>query len=139
QQRLAGLFKLHLGGGRPIVVFSVRSLARRVLPRPALDARSLLVSLEMEQDRDELARKLTAAGYVKVPLVEDPGTFAVRGGVFDVWSPVDVQPARLEFFGDFIEKIRYFDPETQRSTREASQLSLCPAREIVLDDEGRRA
>jgi transcription-repair coupling factor (superfamily II helicase) len=139
QQRLAGLFKLHLGGGKPVVIFSVRSLARRVLPRPALDARSLLISLEMEQDRDELARKLTGAGYVKVPLVEDPGTFAVRGGVFDVWSPLDAQPARLEFFGDLVEKIRAFDPQTQRTISELKELSLCPAREIVLDDEGRKA
>ena len=143
QARLAGLFHLHLADGPAdpprAIVLSVRSLARRVLPRPALDARSMLVSTEMEQDRDELARKLTAAGYAKVPLVEDPGTFAVRGGVFDVWSPVEPQPARLEFFGDLVEKIRFFDPLTQKSTREAAQLSLCPAREIVLDAEGRRA
>ncbi len=140
QQRLASLFRLHLGGDkRPVVLFSVRALARRVLPRAALDKRSLQISLEMEQDRDELARKLSAAGYAKVPLVEDPGTFAVRGGVFDVWSPLDAQPARLEFFGDFVEKIRAFDPLTQRTIRELNELSLCPAREIVLDEEGRRA
>jgi transcription-repair coupling factor (superfamily II helicase) len=143
QARLAGLFHLHLDDGPKdpprAIVLSVRALARRVLPRPALDSRSLLLSREMEQDRDELARKLTAAGYSKVPLVEDPGTFAVRGGVFDVWSPLEAQPARLEFFGDLVEKIRFFDPQTQRSTREATELSLCPAREIVLDAEGRRA
>jgi transcription-repair coupling factor (superfamily II helicase) len=147
QQRLASLFRLHLpdaprGGAdeaRPVVVASVRGLARRVLPRAALDKRSLLVSLSMEQDRDELARKLAAAGYARVPLVEDPGTFAVRGGVFDVWSPLDAQPARLEFFGDVIEKIRAFDPQSQRTIRELSELSLCPAREIVLDQEGRKA
>jgi transcription-repair coupling factor (superfamily II helicase) len=138
QQRLAALFRLHLGE-RPIVVCSVRSLARRVLPRAALDRRSLQISLELEQDRDELARKLTAAGYARVPLVEDPGTFAIRGGVFDVWSPLDPQPARMEFFGDFVEKIRAFDPQTQRTVRELTEVSLCPAREIVLDDEGRRA
>ena len=139
QQRLASLFRLHLGADAAVVVSSVRGLARRVLPRAALDKRSMLVSLEMEQDRDELARKLTAAGYIKTPLVEDPGTFAVRGGVFDVWSPLDAQPARLEFFGDLVEKIRAFDPQTQRTIREIGELSLCPAREIVLDEEGRKA
>src|SRR5262249_10281361 len=95
--------------------------------------------LEMEQDRDELARKLTAAGYLKSPLVEDPGTYAVRGGVFDVWSPLDAQPARMEFFGDLVEKIRAFDPQTQRTVAELKELSLCPAREIVLEEEGRKA
>jgi transcription-repair coupling factor (superfamily II helicase) len=139
QQRLASLFRLHLGEAVPVVVASVRGLARRVLPRAALDKRSLIVSLEMEQDRDELAKKLAAAGYVRAPLVEDPGTFAVRGGVFDVWSPLDAQPARLEFFGDVIEKIRAFEPQSQRTIRELPNLSLCPAREIVLDDEGRKA
>src|SRR5438552_15028804 len=139
QPRLASLFRLHLGAGAAVVVSSVRGLARRVLPRAALDKRSMLVSLEMEQDRDELARKLTAAGYIKTPLVEDPGTFAVRGGVFDVWSPLDAQPARLEFLGDLVEKIRAFDPQTQRTIREIGELSLCPAREIVLDEEGRKA
>ncbi len=142
--RLSGLFHLHLGDGDGqaaprAVVLSVRALARRVLPRGALDQRSLVLSLEMEQDRDDLAKKLVAAGYAKTPVVEDPGTFAVRGGVFDVWSPTDAEPARLEFFGDLVEKIRHFDPVTQRSVREVNELSLCPAREIVLDDEGRRA
>ena len=130
QQRLAALFRLHLGE-RPIVVCSIKSAA--------LDRRSLQISLEMEQDRDELARKLTAAGYARVPLVDDPGTFAIRGGVFDVWSPLDAQPARLEFFGDLVEKIRSFDPQTQRTSGDLKEISLCPAREIVLDEEGRRA
>src|SRR6267142_1560989 len=116
--RLAGLFHLHLGSAR-VVVLSVRGLARRVLPREALDSRSLQLAVEATQDRDDLAAKLTAAGYAKVPLVEDPGTFAVRGGVFDVWSPLD--------------------PQTQRSVRELSEVSLCPAREIVLDEAGRKA
>ncbi|HEX4383228.1 MAG TPA: CarD family transcriptional regulator, partial [Myxococcales bacterium] len=80
----------------------------------------------------------SAAGYNKSPVVEDPGTFAIRGGVFDVWSPLDPTPTRLEFFGDFIEKIRAFDPVTQRTIRELTELSLCPAREIVLDEEGRK-
>jgi len=136
--RLAGLFHLHLGGAQ-VVVLSVRALGRRVLPREALDQRSLQLAVEATQDRDDLARKLTAAGYAKVPLVEDPGTFAVRGGVFDVWSPLEAQPARIEFFGDLVESLRAFDPQTQRSVRELKELSLCPAREIVLDEPGRKA
>src|SRR5437879_11595615 len=136
--RLAGLFHLHLGGAK-VVVLSVRALGRRVLPREALDQRSLQIALEATQDRDDLARKLTAAGYAKVPLVEDPGTFAVRGGVFDVWSPLDAQPARIEFFGDLVESLRAFDPQTQRSIRELAEVSMSPAREIVLDDAGRKA
>jgi transcription-repair coupling factor (superfamily II helicase) len=136
--RLAGLFHLHLGNAR-VVVLSVRGLARRVLPREALDSRSLQLAVEATQDRDDLAAKLTAAGYAKVPLVEDPGTFAVRGGVFDVWSPLDAQPVRIEFFGDIVESLRAFDPQTQRSVRDLAEVSMSPAREIVLDDAGRKA
>src|SRR2546428_4206621 len=107
--RLAGLFHLHLGDAR-VVVLSVRGLARRVLPREALDLRSLQLAVDASQDRDQLAAKVTAAGYAKVPLVEDPGTFAVRGGVFDVWSPLDPQPVRIEFFGDTVESLRSVGP-----------------------------
>src|SRR5947209_17641950 len=72
-------------------------------------------------------------------MVEERVTYAIRCGVFDVWSPLEAQPARLEFFGDLVEKIRTFDPQTQRTVADIKEISLCPAREIVLDDEGRRA
>src|SRR2546428_3215505 len=136
--RLAGLFHLHLGNAR-VVVLSVRGLARRVLPREALDLRSLQLAVDASQDRDQLAAKVTAAGYAKVPLVEDPGTFAVRGGVFDVWSPLDPQPVRIEVFGGTAEGLRSVGPQTQRSVKELAEVSLCPAREIVLDEAGRKA
>ncbi len=143
QQRLSALFHLHLGDlpgdGVRAIVLSLRALARRAIPRGVLDARSLILSREMEQDRDELAARLVAAGYSRSPLCEDPGTFAVRGGVFDVWSPLATQPARLEFFGDLIETIKLFDPLSQRSGESLSELALCPAREIVLDEAGRKA
>jgi transcription-repair coupling factor (superfamily II helicase) len=143
QARMAGLFHLHLGAqpkdGPRAIVASVRALARRVLPRPVLDRRSVLLEPEMEQDRDDLAARLQAAGYARTPIVEDPGTFAVRGGVFDVWSPLLPYPARLEFFGDLIESLKQFDPLTQASTGPLKELPLCPAREIVLDAEGRKA
>src|SRR5438445_6508561 len=86
-----------------------------------------------------LAAQNPAAGYSTVPLVEDPGTFAVRGGVFDLCSPLAAQPVRIEFFGDTVESLRAFDPQTQRSVRELAEISLCPAREIVLDEAGRKA
>jgi len=142
QQRLSALFHLHLGDlpkdGVRAIVLSLRALARKALPRDILDARSLVLAIEMEQDRDDLARRLIAAGYSRSPLCEDPGTFAVRGGVFDVWSPLSDKPARLEFFGDLIETIKLFDPITQRSCEHKVELALCPAREIVLDEAGRK-
>ncbi len=134
--RLKALFLLHLQTPRAVVL-SARALARRVVPRRMLDERSLLVAKDQTLDRDELARRLTAAGYAHTPLVEDPGTFAVRGGVVDVWSPLADAPARLEFFGDTIESLRLFDVATQRTVRTLDELAICPAREFVLDDRTR--
>ena len=138
--RLRGLFDLHLGspaGGGWLVVLSARALARRVLPRAALDARSLLLAKDQTLDRDELAKSLVAAGYDSSPLVEDPGTFAMRGGVIDVWTPLSEAPARIEFLGDTIESLRLFDAATQRTLREVESLSISPAREFVLDETTR--
>lgn len=136
--RLAGLFLLQLGHRPAAIVVSARALTKRVLPARVLDACSDLVGKGSEVDRDELARKLVASGYQSVPLVEDPGTFAVRGGIVDVWSPVYPQPVRLEFFGDEVESLRLFDPESQRTVRELEQVYLSPARELLFNEETRR-
>ncbi|HET6922313.1 MAG TPA: transcription-repair coupling factor, partial [Anaeromyxobacteraceae bacterium] len=114
-ERLAALCRLHLDGGSPrAVVVSARALARRVVPRRAFDQGEILAA-GVSADREALARRLVELGYARVPLVEDPGTFAVRGGILDLWSPLDERPVRLEFFGDEVESLRRFDPDTQRT------------------------
>src|SRR5690606_2444627 len=80
----------------------------------------------------ELARQLERMGYLSAPLVEDPGTFSLRGGILDVFSPLLPQPVRLEFFGDTLESLRTFDPETQRTLTSRESLWLGPAREVLL-------
>src|SRR5690606_5715590 len=99
--------------------------------------KSQLLKVDHDCPIDELALSLTHAGYENVPLVEDSGTFAVRGGIVDVFSPLYANPARLEFFGDTIESIRFFDPDTQRTTGDATELSISPARDVLFDDETR--
>src|SRR4029453_11207124 len=88
-------------------------------------------------DRDALARKLANMGYQNSPLVEDLGTFSVRGGLIDVFSPLYDKPVRLEFFGDTIESIRAFDPETQRTVDSLKEIILLPAREVIVSEETR--
>ena len=73
-----------------------------------------------------LQEKLLAHGYVRTPEVETPGTFAVRGGVLDVWTPDGERPIRAEFFGDELESLRVFDPATQMSTGRISIAELPP-------------
>ena len=84
-------------------------------------------------DRDALLRRLTDCGYNSVTTVEDPGTFSVRGGIIDIFSPQRPRPVRLDLFGDEVETIKLFDPETQRSGAMVEDAVLLPAREIAFD------
>src|SRR3546814_6354190 len=67
-------------------------------------------------------------GYYRVETVGEPGEFAVRGGIVDVFPPGEEQPLRLDFFGDDLESLRRFDPLTQRTTGSATELALKPVR-----------
>ena len=84
-------------------------------------------------DRSRRARRAcwSRGGYARTPVVEDPGTFAVRGGVLDVFVPLYRFPLRIELFGDVVESIRFFDPETQRTMRAVDEVYLHPVRETV--------
>lgn len=78
---------------------------------------------------DSLLRTLDAAGYQRERLVVAPATFAIRGGIVDLWPVVDPEPVRIELFGDEVETLRRFDPATQRSTAALDAIELRPARE----------
>ncbi len=132
-ERLAGLARLASGPTDRIVVVSARALARKMIPTQGLIADTERIELDSSHDRDDLARRLVALGYQSVPMVEDPGTFAVRGGIVDVWSPIYEQPARIELFGDEVESLRLFDPATQRTSGSLESLQLPQAREILFD------
>src|SRR5205823_5687283 len=82
-------------------------------------------------DRESFLRRLTDAGYNAVTQVEDPGTFSVRGGIIDIFSPYHSKPIRLDMFGDEVESIRLFDPATQRTEREIDEAIVLPARETT--------
>jgi transcription-repair coupling factor (superfamily II helicase) len=139
-ERLAALGRLHLApGGVKAVVVSARGLARKVVPRRVLAAGAELLGKGVELPREALAARLVALGFARVPLVEDPGTFAIRGGIVDLWSPAEAAPVRLEYFGDEIESCRRFDPQSQRSEGDAGEVVLCPAREALFTEEGKAA
>jgi len=139
-ERLAALARLHLSAGTVrAVVVSARALARRMVPRAVFERHTELLGKGLAVDREALAAKLVALGYARVPLVEDPGTFAVRGGIIDVWSPLDEKPVRLELFGDEVESARSFDPDGQRTLGPVDEVVLCPAREALFTDEGKES
>jgi transcription-repair coupling factor (superfamily II helicase) len=139
-ERLAGLARLHLQPETvKAVVVSARGFARRAVPRSTFERGTDLLGKGLEIEREALALRLVELGYSRVPLVEDPGTFAVRGGIVDVWSPAEPLPGRLEFFGDEVESCRRFDPQTQRSEAEAAEILVCPAREALFGEAARAA
>ncbi len=139
-ERLSALARLHVAPERtPVVVVSARGLARRQVPRRIFEEGSDLLGPGVEIAREALAEKLVLLGFSRVPLVEDAGTFAVRGGIVDLWSPADAAPVRLEFFGDEVESCRAFDPQTQRSDADVAEVLLCPAREALFTADGKEA
>jgi transcription-repair coupling factor (superfamily II helicase) len=136
-ERLAGLTKLR--GGADAVVISAKALARKVLPPSVLEENTVSTSTGASLDRDAFSRRLVELGYQNVPLVEDPGGFSVRGAIVDVWPPTEAQPTRIELFGDEVESLRTFDPETQRTTGASSTLSIAPVREVLFRPSAKRA
>ncbi|MBX5484433.1 MAG: transcription-repair coupling factor [Myxococcaceae bacterium] len=136
-ERLGGLFHLAQHTRFPALVLSLRALQKRVIPPEVMQALSERIAVGEERERDGLARRLVEMGYASVPLVEDVGTFSVRGDIVDVFSPLYPKPVRLEFFGDTIESMRVFDPETQRTVDSVRALLLPPARELLFNDRTR--
>jgi transcription-repair coupling factor (superfamily II helicase) len=137
-ERLSTLFRLFHADPPDLLVCSVQALMRLTMPRPALDAASQLILKGQMIDRRELSEKLVRSGYLHVPLVEDPGSFAIRGGIVDLYSPLLPLPVRLELLGDEVESIRSFDPQTQRTVARLDSVFLGPVREIALDEESRQ-
>jgi transcription-repair coupling factor (superfamily II helicase) len=134
--RMATLF--HLAHDRPWSVLCVpaSALARKVVPRKELAKRADRIVAEQELDRDVLVRSLSEAGYLRVPVVEDPGSFAVRGALLDVWPPSSELPVRVELYGELVLSMKSFDPATQTTKKDAvdlRQVWLPPVREAILD------
>ncbi len=123
---------------RGIVVVSAATLMLRVAPRRhVIGSRfDLRVGHALNLDAEKL--RLEAAGYRNVPQVFDPGDFAVRGGLLDVFPMGARTPFRIELFDQDIESIRIFDPETQRSQEKIDAIELLPGREVPLDEASRQ-
>jgi transcription-repair coupling factor (superfamily II helicase) len=138
-ERLGALFHLRQGTPFPALVLSWRALHKRVLPPDVLDRLSEMVGLGQELDRDDFLRRLADMGYQSSPLVEDLGTFSVRGGILDVFCPLYARPVRIELFGDTVESLRLFDPATQRTVELLKEVTLIPAREVLFTEATQRA
>jgi transcription-repair coupling factor (superfamily II helicase) len=130
-RRMAVLFRLAHGFAPRVLVASAAALFRRVVPRAPFDALCEIIHAGATLDRDATVGALVRAGFSRAPVVEDPGTFAVRGAVIDLYPPVYRHPVRIELFGDEIESIRLYDAATQRTLRPLDAVYLHPVRETI--------
>jgi len=131
--RLNALLAL-MDGRVGALVLPLASALQRVLPRAALGGVCQYLVAGAELERDPLVEKLVQLGYAHVPIVEDRGSFSVRGGILDIFPPDLAKPVRIEFFGDLVETMRSFDPVTQRSLEPIDELVLLPSREVILSE-----
>jgi transcription-repair coupling factor (superfamily II helicase) len=117
----------------PVVVSTWSALAGPVPSRELVRARSVHLEVGQWIDRDALVETLLAAGYARMPLVEEPGELAVRGHILDIFPPQRALPLRVELLGDEVESIREFDAASQRSQGSLDYAVAPPARELLLD------
>ncbi len=131
RERISTLARLATGE-RLIVIATPDAALHRTLPPQTLRDAARTVRRGEEIPPAELATWLTAMGYARTPLVELPGQFSMRGGVLDIYPSTESEPVRLEFFGDEIDAMRVFDPGSQRSRGASPEVTLYPAREVLL-------
>jgi transcription-repair coupling factor (superfamily II helicase) len=131
-QRVAALFRLPRTR-RGVLVVPVSSLMQRLPPPEFIAGNALDLTKGQKLDLDAEKRRLEASGYRNVPQVLDPGDFAVRGALLDLYPMGSDVPYRIELFDDEIDSLRSFDPETQRSDHPVDSVKLLPAREFPLD------
>ena len=121
-----------------VVVLPVSNLMQRLPPVEYVHSHTFDLKVGDTVDAGELAGRLQKAAYHNVSQVLSPGEFSIRGGVIDVFPMGSQQPFRIDLFGDRIESIRHFDPDSQRSVDRVEVLRLLPATEFPLDDDAVR-
>ena len=133
EQRAAALFKLATGAVS-ILIAPVEAAALRLFDRDYYAGLAVSLKRGEEVDVEVLTGHLASVGYTQMDLVEMPGQFTRRGGILDIYSPESDRPIRIEFFGDEIETIRKFDPETQRSQSGLDEAQLLPLTETPVTE-----
>ena len=119
----------------PFIVLTTLNAATQKLPaRDVMQSASFVANVGDRVDEQQLKGFLARMGFSPVSTVAEPGDFAIRGGIVDIYPPGDGGPVRLDFFGDVLDGARRFDPTTQRTTQKLSSVEFAPMSEVILDD-----
>ena len=139
-KRIATLAGLALSKRRhpTIVLTTVNALLQRVPERAFFQKAARKIAPGQRADLARLAGRLETLGYVRTGTVMEHGEYALRGGIVDVFPPGRSRPLRLDFFGDTLESIKAFDPETQRSSGSINTLVLLPTTELTFEEASRK-
>ena len=142
-ERLATLWRVQQGvkaeTGVDLVLLPATTALTRLAPPSFLAAYTFHFKQKQKLDEAKLKSQLTLAGYNHVSQVVSPGEYAVRGGLIDLYPMGSPVPYRVDLFGDEVDSIRTFDPDTQRSLYPVPEVRLLPGREFPMDDEARGA
>ncbi|MGH9968223.1 MAG: transcription-repair coupling factor [Pyrinomonadaceae bacterium] len=131
EQRARTLWRL-AHHSQDFVLVTARALARKTVTPAEIARAGAILKRGEDQSPDELVEKLLASGYMREDPIGAIGEFSIRGGILDVWPPGADSPVRIEFFGDTVESIREFDPETQLSITQLSEIEIAPMRELAV-------
>ncbi|MGF1660633.1 MAG: transcription-repair coupling factor [Rubrimonas sp.] len=135
-RRMATLAALADGFDRPAVILTTANAATQRVPAPdAVRAASFAAEVGGRIDLDALLSYLARMGFNRAPTVAEPGDYAVRGGIVDLFPPGAASPVRLDLFGDVLDGARRFDVETQRTVEKIARIEIAPASEIPLDPD----
>ena len=133
-QRISTLAGL-VNGTIEVVVCPTRALIEPTVTKDNLARNQIHLQVGREYQLDEVVQRLVRLGFRRVPVVEEVGDFALRGGLIDLFTPGFDAPVRVEFFGDEVETIRQFDVATQRTIARVDHVTLLPKREVPITQE----
>ncbi|WP_102107193.1 transcription-repair coupling factor [Oceaniglobus roseus] len=133
--RMATLAALAHGvPGKFVLLTTLNAATQRVPAREVLKEAAFSARVGSRIDEAGLRAFLVRMGFTQAPTVMEPGDYAVRGGIIDVWPPGEIGPVRLDLFGDVLDGARRFDPATQRTTEKLKVIELAPVSEVILDE-----
>ena len=119
---------------RFVLLTTLNSATQRVPERALLREAAFTARVGDRIDEAGLRNFLVRMGFSQAPTVMEPGDYAIRGGIIDIYPPGDLGPVRLDFFGDVLDGARRFDPATQRTTEKLDVVELAPVSEVILDE-----
>lgn len=134
-ERLSVLFRMLNNSNGITIVSSITSISQKLPPQEYVLNYSDVIKPNNEISLDKITIDLVSCGYQRTDIVEQPGSFSVRGSIIDIYSPSESDPVRIDLFGDTVETIKKFDPTTQRTTSDVEAFFISPVREVSLSEQ----